>query len=141
VDRRSFLKALSLAAAGFILDEATGLMVPRRKLWQVSSTAPLGEPLEVPTVGAEDVAQLDPGSPLPVTNPLSQFLKTWWCGGFRRPTTSSRSLRGIRWCGGPPTEVPEMHLTEGDSMLIVNPRALMNIKIKFDGAEWAFVEG
>jgi hypothetical protein len=35
--RRQFLKALGVLAAGLVLDEVTGLMVPRRKIWAVGA--------------------------------------------------------------------------------------------------------
>lgn len=35
MNRRGFLTSVAALAAGFVLDEATGMLVPRKKVWQV----------------------------------------------------------------------------------------------------------
>lgn len=37
MNRRGFLTALGVLAAGLVLDEATGLLVPRKRFWQVGA--------------------------------------------------------------------------------------------------------
>jgi hypothetical protein len=35
MNRRGFLTSVAALAAGFVLDEVTGMLVPRKKVWQV----------------------------------------------------------------------------------------------------------
>lgn len=42
---------VSAGAAGLVVDQATGLMVPRRKIWQVSAKAPVNQGLYTMTHG------------------------------------------------------------------------------------------
>jgi hypothetical protein len=37
MERRNFLKALAALAGGLVFDQATGLMVPRKKVWAVGA--------------------------------------------------------------------------------------------------------
>ena len=44
MERRNFLKALGAIAAGFALDQATGLVVPHKRIWQVGANLNRGFP-------------------------------------------------------------------------------------------------
>ena len=54
MNRRGFLTAVGALTAGFILDGATGLLMPRKKIWQVPraySISHIGFSYHDPTTG------------------------------------------------------------------------------------------
>lgn len=84
MDRRTFLKALSLAAAGLVLDEATGLLVPRRKLWQVPREivpVVIASDQLPPTGGQKTFANSIPvviaSDQVVIPNPAGYYLARW----------------------------------------------------------------